>query len=195
MRGPNSSCFFTCSMARSPLKATAPGTTGLSRFSLVVATLTAGGLSSFGQAVSNSPATRRLAAAQILRNWIHTEFLFALCISSASYTVCRLKRKNTSTRSVGFSLECGDLSPLWSAATCRSQRRSEVKVPPEKGSTSRDTGIAPARAWAFFLNRWRIWLDAINRLLNSTLAATSRSRPKRWQVPALQGESHSYLCW
>src|SRR5512132_4037465 len=61
MRGPISTCFFTCSIARSPLNATAPGTaaglTSSARFE--VATRTLGAFSFFGQPVNTSDKVRR----------------------------------------------------------------------------------------------------------------------------------------
>jgi len=54
----------------------------------------------------------------------------------------------------GLSLECGDLSPLWSAATCRSLGRlnslagSGVKPPQAKAVTAGVPGAAAALGWS-----------------------------------------------
>src|SRR6266542_1567430 len=99
MRGPISTCFLTCSIARSPLNTTAPGTTaGLASVARSeVATRELGGASFFGQPANTSEKDKRNKT-----------------ITKLSIRTRKAKRKNAGD----LLLTRGKRAPLWNATTC-----------------------------------------------------------------------------
>ena len=99
MRGPISTCFFTWSIARSPLNATAAGTTGLASFRDAPKSRCAdvGCGASLGQPVKRNDKREQAQRRWSIYSAARAKFASLLIepwASNASYTVIEAKRKN-----------------------------------------------------------------------------------------------------